>query len=231
MTVIAGPYARSKARSGPIAARLWLAAFLALVLAPVEARAEQAGAFDFYVLALSWSPAYCERAGRRADPMQCNAAKPHRFIVHGLWPQYERGYPDYCGLSARSRPPAQAIDKILDIMPSRSLARHQWAKHGSCSGLAPDAYFALTRRAFETIRIPAAFRSITRGQRFAPDAVETAFRLANPGLRDNAIAVTCQSGRLSEVRICLTRDLRFRSCPAVDRSGCRAARLIVPPPG
>ena len=192
--------------------------------------AERAGAFDYYVLALSWSPSYCARAGRDADPMQCRAAKPFRFIVHGLWPQYERGFPDFCDGRGPRNAPREIVETILDIMPSRSLARHQWRKHGSCSGLSPKSYFELTRAAFESVRIPPAFRTIESGGRVAPDAVETAFRLANPGLRDTAMAVTCRDGQLTEVRICFTKDLQFRSCRNVDRRGCRQSQIDVPAP-
>ncbi|SDU28778.1 ribonuclease T2 [Stappia sp. ES.058] len=194
------------------------------------ARAERAGAFDYYVLSLSWSPSYCARAGRNAAPTQCRAAKPFGFIVHGLWPQYERGYPDFCDGTGPREPSYQTTGEILDIMPSRNLVRHQWRKHGSCSGLSPDAYFDLTREAFAKIRIPAAFRTIESGSRMDAGAVETAFRLANPGLDDGAMAVACQHGRLSEVRICLTRDLAFRSCRTVDRRGCRQKQIHVPAP-
>jgi ribonuclease T2 len=187
------------------------------------------GEFDYYVLALSWSPTYCRNAGRTADPMQCNATKPFRFIVHGLWPQYERGWPDFCR-SRYDRPSHATISSILDIMPSRGLAAHQWRKHGTCSGLSPERYFDLTREAFEAVRIPAAFQTIDRRGKTDPGAVEKAFRLANPGLRDAAMAVVCGKGRLKEVRICLDKDLSFRSCRAVDRSGCRANRLTVDPP-
>lgn len=187
------------------------------------------GEFDYYVLALSWSPTYCTTAGRSADPLQCRASKPHRFVVHGLWPQYERGWPDFCR-SQNADPDRQTISDILDIMPSRGLAKHQWRKHGTCSGLSSQDYFNKTRSAFEAVRIPAAFQTIDRPGKIAPDAVEQAFRLSNPGLKDAAMAVTCARGQLKEVRICLDKNLEFRTCRAVDRSGCRAKRLTVTPP-
>ncbi len=190
---------------------------------------DRAGEFDYYVLALSWSPTYCRSAGKRADPLQCKATKPHRFIVHGLWPQYERGWPDFCRTDMR-RPSYHTISDILDIMPSRGLAAHQWRKHGTCTGLTPDGYFDLTRRAYERVKIPAAFNTLNRPGKIAPDGVEKAFRLANPGLKDAAMAVTCTKGFLKEVQICLDRDLNFRSCRAVDRSGCRARKVTVAPP-
>jgi len=123
------------------------------------------------------------------------------------------------------------VTAMLDIMPSRGLVQHQWRKHGSCSGLTPAAYFEKTRQAFGKVVIPAAFSSLQQGGRIRPDAVETAFRLANPGLHDAAMAVSCTDGRLKEVLICFDRDLRFRSCRSVDRSGCRARHIDVPAPG
>ncbi|NVK35281.1 MAG: ribonuclease T2 [Rhodobacteraceae bacterium] len=187
------------------------------------------GDFDYYVLALSWSPTYCKQAGRNADPLQCRAAKPHRFIVHGLWPQYENGWPDYCN-SRERRPGQHTVSSLLDIMPSRDLIAHQWKKHGVCSGLSGDDYLDKIRDAYDKVKIPAAFQSLNRTGSIGPDGVEQAFRLSNPNLRDTAMAVTCKKGALKEVRICMTKDLKFRSCKAVDRSGCRAKKISVSPP-
>ncbi|MEJ8472651.1 ribonuclease T2 [Roseibium algae] len=205
-----------------------LAGLTALYL-PVAKAGGTSGDFDYYVLSLSWSPTYCKAKGRNADPLQCRASKPHRFVVHGLWPQYERGWPDFCR-TRENGPSRHTVTDILDIMPSRSLAAHQWRKHGTCSGLDPQDYFDKTRAAFNKIHIPAAFSSLNRTGRIAPDAVEKAFRLANPGLHDSAMAVTCSKGDLKEVKICLTKDLKFRTCRAVDRSGCRASKISVSPP-
>src|SRR5947209_16704458 len=76
-----------------------------------DRRQNQPGQFDFYVLSLSWSPSFCEAAGERGTPpqQQCGA-RPYSFVVHGLWPQYERGFPEFCqqparGSTAISSPP------------------------------------------------------------------------------------------------------------------------------
>lgn len=193
------------------------------------ARADTAGEFDFYVLALSWSPTYCKQEGASASRHQCDVATPFRFIVHGLWPQYERGYPESCP-GAPTRIDRDIAVSMEDIMPSHNLVFHEWRKHGTCSGLSPEAYFDLTREAFEKITIPGAFRTLTKRGKAAPATVEKAFRLANPGLTEDAMAVTCDQGELEEVRICLSRDLEFRACQEVDRKSCRAGSLFVPPP-
>jgi len=207
------------------------AALIAFLAAFSPAKSQQygePGQFDFYVLALSWSPSYCDSAGNRADPSQCRAQKPYGFIVHGLWPQYDRGFPADCAYNA-PRVSDHTIRELRDVMPSRGLVIHQWRKHGTCSGLSPDQYFALTRKAFEKIKIPAQFGEATRWQSFSPPEVENAFRVANPGLRDDMLSVTCDRRNLREVRICLTKDLEFRSCPQVDRQACRNNRISLPP--
>src|SRR6188768_4245397 len=61
-----------------------------------DPRQNEPGKFDFYVLALSWSPSYCEQAGDRKSAQQQCGARPFSFVVHGLWPQYERGFPEFC---------------------------------------------------------------------------------------------------------------------------------------
>jgi len=210
--------------------RAWLSACLLAGLLAHPARADQPGEFDFYVLSLSWSPTYCKQEGDNANPHQCDVSDPFRFVVHGLWPQYERGYPESCPGMPERIDRQIAVD-MEDIMPSHGLVFHQWRKHGTCSGLDPEDYFSLTRQAFEKIAIPGAFTKLDRRGKAAPETVEKAFRLANPGLNEDAMAVTCVQGDLEEIRICLTRDLEFRSCPSVDRAGCRSASLSVPPPG
>src|SRR3954447_12993056 len=65
-----------------------------------DRRQNAAGEFDFYVLSLSWSPSFCEAASERGNSGRSQAAqcggRPFSFVVHGLWPQYERGFPEYC---------------------------------------------------------------------------------------------------------------------------------------
>jgi ribonuclease T2 len=202
------------------------AAALALLLGPAGA-AERPGDFDFYVLALSWSPSYCEAERDRANPDQCAVNRPYAFVVHGLWPQYERGYPEHC--AAPRRLPPDLVESVLDIMPSRSLVRHEWQAHGTCSGLSPGRYFETVRRAFETVSIPPAFRRVEAPVTTAPDVVAREFIAANPGLGPDMMTVTCDRTRLREVRICLDRELRFRACPNVARQACRRPEVRLPP--
>ncbi|MET1411910.1 ribonuclease T [Roseibium sp. HPY-6] len=209
--------------------RIWpLAAVLLGFLVALPALADEPGEFDFYVLSLSWSPTYCKQEGDGANPHQCNVRDPFRFVVHGLWPQYERGYPQSC--SGPRRIEKRIAVGMEDIMPSHGLVFHQWRKHGTCSGLSPDDYFALTRQAYEKVTIPGAFSRLDKRGKASPETVEKAFRLANPGLNDDAMAVTCSNGEFDEIRICLTKDLQFRACRNVDRSGCRAGSLAIPAP-
>lgn len=183
--------------------------------------------FDFYVLSLSWSPSYCAAEGDDADPMQCAARPAHGFIVHGLWPQFEEGWPEYCDEGAASALSPGLIGSMLDIMPSRGLVAHQWEKHGTCTGLAPADYFAVTREAIGSIELPEA----AAGGRVDPDEVENAFLDRNPEMPAEGIAVTCDGKRLREVRICLDPDLGFRACPEIDERACRRSSVAMPSPG
>jgi len=207
-------------------ARHLLAALL--LVSGSAAYANEPGRFDHYVLSLSWSPTYCESAGSRAARSQCEVARPFAFVVHGLWPQYERGWPEFC---ERPAPfvPEPVVRSMLDIMPSRSLVIHQWRKHGTCAGLDATDYFTATRRAFERIRIPAQFKRLDEYRTVSPGEVEAAFRAANAGLAEDMIAVDCQGRRLTEVQICLDRKLDFTPCEEVDRNACRARQVIMPP--
>lgn len=207
-------------------------AFLAILfgLTGISAAGAASPGFDFYVLSLSWSPSYCETEGRGADPQQCRAAKPFGFIVHGLWPQRERGYADNCATQEREVP-RERMRGLYDIMPSAGLIRHEWRRHGSCSGLSQAEYFATLRRAREAVTVPAQFRQVGARRNVAPREVERAFATSNAGLATGAIAVACEDGLLAEVRICLTKELAFRPCPEIDRRGCKASQVAMPPVG
>ena len=185
--------------------------------------------FDFYVLSLSWSPTWCAENDAGGRTQQCRRGEDHGFILHGLWPQNDRGYPEYCATREPDRVPESLGRTLLDIIPSMGLIGHEWRKHGSCSGLSQKEYFTVARAAFERVRVPAELDAARKAARLSPDAVEEAFTAANPGLARNGIAVTCAGGRLEEVRICMTADLAFRPCPAVDRAGCRAGSIQQPP--
>lgn len=185
--------------------------------------------FDFYVLALSWSPTYCAEEQGEADERQCAPGRRYSFIVHGLWPQTETG-PTSCNREERGRRLERSeVERMLDIMPAPGLVRHQWNKHAQCFGFTARDYFDKTRAAREAIAIPNDFAAPSKPLETSPQAVEAAFRSANPGLRDDAIAVTCRRGRIGEVRVCFDKELRFRACPVVDRRGCRDARATMPP--
>lgn len=197
---------------------------------PREAARHLPGEFDFYVLSLSWSPSYCQATaerGRQAHE-QCGTARPYSFIVHGLWPQYERGFPRACQVPA-PRLNRAIMTSMLDLMPAPRLVFHQWDQHGTCSGLGPQAYFDLVRKARGAVTVPHDYEALHAPATVSPDKIEEAFVKSNPGMTRASIAVTCDSTRLSEVRICMSKDLKFRDCPEVDRRACRRDRVIMPP--
>ncbi len=184
--------------------------------------------FDFYVLSLSWSPSYCEAEGEDANRQQCGAERPYAFVVHGLWPQFERGYPDNCQTGEPDVTNA-TLRTLYDLMPSAGLIRYQWRKHGSCAGLSQDDYFSVLRAAREAVNIPPEYRRLDAYKTLDPDVAEAAFIEANPALPENGVAVTCDDRYLREVRICMARDLAFRACPEVDRRACRSNKVVMPP--
>ena len=198
--------------------------------ATAQERGGTPGQFDFYVLALSWSPGFCESVGDERRSRQCESGQRLGFVTHGLWPQYERGYPSECG-GAREAP-RTAIEATGDLYPDRSLARHEWRTHGTCSGLGPTEYFAAVRRARDKVTIPEPLEQLSTEGRTTPQNIERAFTIANAGLRPDMMSVMCRRGALQEVRICLDKELNgFRRCPEVDRdSSCRFGAVRVPAP-
>src|SRR5579864_6999721 len=196
-----------------------------------DARQNEAGQFDFYVLSLSWSPSFCaaaaERGGARSASLQCGA-RPYSFVVHGLWPQYDKGFPEYCQVPA-PRLDRGIVSSMLDLMPAPHLIFNEWDRHGTCSGFSPRAYFETVRKARAVVKIPPEYTGLQEALSVTPTGVEDAFVKANPGLSAGGMAVECDKKRLTEIRICLSKDLQFRDCPEIARRTCRREQLLMPP--
>lgn len=195
----------------------------------------EAGRFDYYTLVLSWSPTYCATLQRGDQDPQCDRrdGRPYAFVLHGLWPQHERGWPENCRTRERPFVPRPTIDRMLDIMPSPRLVIHEYRKHGTCSGMSPDAYYDYARKLFAKITVPPRYVGPSAPFFVSPGELENEFLAANPGLDADMIAVACnRSGsRLRDVRVCFSREGEFRTCGRNEeqRRLCRQARMHVPP--
>lgn len=196
-------------------------ACLAGLAAGGAARGEgTAGEFDYYVLALSWSPNWCRAEGRARGAEQCAPGADFGWVLHGLWPQYEDGgWPDYCPGAARN-PSRSETAAEAGLFGSGGAAWHQWNKHGRCTGLSAADFYALSRRAYEAVRRPEVFRRLREDVRLPAAVVEEAFLEANPELTQEMITVTCRRGAIAEARLCLTRELEPRPCGAGVRRDC-----------
>lgn len=192
--------------------RVLVLAMVGLVVASMAgARGEKAGAFDYYVLSLSWSPTWCAIEGDARQSPQCEADADFGWVLHGLWPQYHRGWPAHC--QSAHRPPSRAMTAgMADIMGSPGLAWHQWKKHGTCSGLSAQDYFALSRSAWDGVNRPAVLRKLDRPVKLPARVVEEAFLKANPGLESDMLTITCRAGRIQEARLCLSMALEPVPC-------------------
>jgi ribonuclease T2 len=196
-----------------------------------DRRQNEPGQFDFYVLSLSWSPSFCDAVTERsadsaARQPECGD-KPYAFVVHGLWPQYDKGFPEYCQNPA-PRLDRNVVSSMIDLMPSPRLIFREWDRHGVCSGLPARAYFETIRKARAMVKIPEDFLDLKQPRSVTPGEVEDAFIAANPGLAHDGIAIGCDAKRLNEVRICLSKDLKFRDCAEVDQRACRRDQVLMP---
>lgn len=193
-------------------------ALLALLLlaaaahtAPAHAGTDRPGQFDYYVLALSWSPTWCALEGDARGAAQCADAADTGWVLHGLWPQYHRGWPAHC--QSPERPPSRAMTRdMADIMGSAGLAWYQWKKHGTCSGLSGPAYYTLAREAYERVNRPDVFRKLSKPVTLPAHVVEAAFLKANPGWEPDMLTITCRAGRIQEARLCLSKTLTPVPC-------------------
>lgn len=202
---------------------IWL-----LMALPAWAGGERAGAFDYYVLSLSWSPNWCAYEGDARGSDQCDARHDHGWILHGLWPQFHRGYPSFCKTPERA-PSRRMTADMADIMGTSGLAWHQWKKHGTCTGLSAPAYYALSRKAYAQVVRPPVFRKLDRTVRLPASVVEEAFLQSNPDMERDGITITCRSGHIQEARICLSRSLDPVPCGQDVVRDCTARDAIFAP--
>lgn len=201
--------------------RVIVAVLLALVWAgAARAEGERAGDFDYYVMALSWSASWCALEGDGRDDPQCDNGRGIDFVLHGLWPQYEDGWPSFCRTAERD-PPRSLTAAQADLFGGAGAAFYQWKKHGRCSGLSAAGFYDLAREAKGRVVVPEVFKGLARDIRLEADVVEDAFLEANPALDPEGVVVTCKAGMVQEVRVCLTRDLEFRDCAGDVGRVCR----------
>jgi ribonuclease T2 len=193
---------------------------------PAHADGERAGDFDYYVLSLSWSPNWCKLEGDARDSEQCD--RDLGWVVHGLWPQYEDGWPAYCPTTARA-PSRQMTAAQADIFGAGGAAWYQWKKHGVCSGLEADVYYDLAREAFASVNKPEVLRKIVRTFAVPASLIEEAFLQANPEWEPDMVTITCRDGHIQEARICLTTDLDPRPCAPDTRRDCTMQKALIEP--
>jgi ribonuclease T2 len=205
-----------------LACLLWLSTALA-----ASAEGDRAGAFDYYVMALSWSPTWCDIEGRAEGADQCAPDRDLGWVLHGLWPQYERGWPSDCPTSEPD-PSRRLTATMAEVMGSGGLAWYQWKKHGRCAGLHPRDYFALAREAFGSVTRPEVFRRLDGDVRLPARVVEEAWLASNPSLAPDMLTVTCRDGFVQEVRICLTKALVPRYCGADVVRDCTLGDALLP---
>lgn len=196
-----------------------IAACIALCVAPFSldakkraTRASSGQSFDYFLLVLSYAPDFCAQAAGQKDPQECGKGRKLSFVVHGLWPQAESGRgPENCGGSPLN---SNLIQPMLAYIPSESLIRHEWSTHGTCTGSTASDYFAQVRKARDAVKLPEDLSAPTGQLSLSPGEIEAKFQAANSTYPAESFRTSCYNdGELQEVRICLQKDLKPRSCP------------------
>lgn len=198
--------------------------FAAILGCGDAARAVEPQPFDYWILSLSWSPQYCADKARPDDP-QCGARR-YGFVVHGLWPQNERGYPQHCPRPAKL--PRKLLERMLPLMPSAGLIQHEWNKHGACTGWPANEYFGAIEQARRKVKIPQPYEQPAIYLNTSPAELENQFLLFNPGFAADAIALQCKGRYLREVRLCMDKNFLPRDCGSDVRDRCGPQVVLRP---
>ncbi len=187
------------------------------------------GQFDYYVLSLSWAPEFCAQPGEAgANPRECASGQRTGFVVHGLWPEASQGAsPESCG------PPKTVskglVNELLPYIPSPGLIQHEWAFHGTCTGLSQDTYFTKVLQARSAVQLPVQITSITGPETETPNQIETQFEGSNPAFPHGAFHTACRASAFTEIRACFDKGLKGRPCTA-SAGECTSAMLTIRPP-
>jgi ribonuclease T2 len=189
---------------------------------------QKAGAFSYYMLVLSYAPDFCAEPGGDKETQECGAGRHIGFVVHGLWPENNTGRgPENCGSAGTV--PADVINATLSYIPTASLIRHEWQTHGTCSGLDAASFFALVRKARDSVQIPDDLNQPGQQIQLGQTDIQSKMAGANPTFAQEDFRVSCyRDSNLEEVRVCLNRDLSPRAC-TVSAGQCNAKTVSLQP--
>jgi ribonuclease T2 len=183
--------------------------------------------FNYYLLSLSWAPNYC--ASHPTDSSsECQAGNHTAFVLHGLWPSSNDDpmKPLNC---KPARPVASGIvQHMLEYFPDKGLIQHEWAKHGTCSGLSSAQYFDKVEQAFKAVQVPDRYKNLDHSQQISVKDLENDFAQANSAPA-KAFRLSCHAGQLVALEACLDKDLHYQACPASARE-CPSNQVKLAPP-
>lgn len=184
------------------------------------------GAFDYYLLVLSWAPEFCATHQSSMSSSECDPKRHYGFVVHGLWPQNNDGsWPENC--SSAQPVSGEIVREMLPIMPARGLIQHEWARHGTCSGLSSQRYFGDIQQLYKSVKVPQEYQHPSAQFSAAPSDIEQKFAQAN-GAPQNAFRVSCSGGEFVAIEACFDKNLKYRDCGSSAKD-CRAPQVKVLP--
>lgn len=186
------------------------------------------GEFDYYLLSLSWAPDFCKT--HPDDKDECGPSAKYGFVLHGLWPQYDTGYPQYC-IKPAPEASKEAIEIALKGNPSATLfSEHEWPKHGTCATDNAVDYAGNGVRAFNAVQIPDRLKNHGAAAQVTLADFRALLLQANPQLSDASLKVQCDRTKaLQEIQICLDKTtLAPRDCTAFVRDNCPPTFTIDP---
>lgn len=201
--------------------------FLACIICgATNAQNSRAGNFDYYKLALTYVSAFCaDPSNDTMNSHMCTSTNQNVFKVHGFWPQNEHGWPQDCFVYERSLS-NRYMKNNRDLIPDKRSMRYQWRKHGSCSGLNPSDYFTLMRKAYNSIDMREAAKALNQNPQLSENEFRSILASSNPSLKQDDFSVHCSGKEITEIRACMTKDLKFRSCSLPIEKNCRSANRL-----
>lgn len=175
------------------------------------------------LLVLSWHNSFCQTHRSKKECKSESYKGDGNLVLHGLWPQPRSNA--YCNVPKKliskdkhhqwKGLPDLEISKATREMMSQympgaisGLHKHEWIKHGTCYGKAPDLYYkqALTfAKRVDESKVGKLFKS-NIGKTVSLKAIRRSFEEDFGRGSGESIVMKCKNGLITELWITLTGD-------------------------
>ena len=103
---------------------------------------------------------------------------------------------------------------------------HEWSKHGTCTTLSPEGFFATARQAYTSVTIPEFFKSLDHQAQMSPVQILTLFYKANPTFPQGSFNLSCGNNQLTAIEACFDKDIHAIACQGLRACHANSVKIV-----